>query len=83
MDRTKFQHDNSVSLIYAFKVALDREDYLLCRDIKEELSLRKKAGELVNDVINATENAYRSNAEQYRDMQYEVFSEMLEEIKKL
>jgi hypothetical protein len=61
--------------------ALDKEDYLLCKVIKDELSGRKNAGELNNEVIDATIQAYSVHGKSYKDMQYKVFREMLEEIK--
>jgi hypothetical protein len=81
MNAKDMQNTNSVSLIYAYKVALDKEEYLLCKAIKEELAERKNAGELNNEVIDATIQAYSVHGNSHQDLQYEVFHEMLEEIK--
>jgi hypothetical protein len=81
MDAKEIQYSNSVSLMFAFKVALDQEDYLLCKAIKEELVERKKIGELNDEIIEATAQAYNVNGKEYKDMQYEVFSGMLGELK--
>ncbi|MDH6341092.1 hypothetical protein M2451_003869 [Dysgonomonas sp. PFB1-18] len=83
MDKNSIENSNSVSLIYAFKVALDKENYLLCRDIKNELIERKQTGELINELIIATERAYETQAKDFKDMQYDVFAEMLQEIKNI
>lgn len=77
------KQNNSVSLMFAFKVALDREEYLKCKEIKEELMLRKSIGKLNNEIIEATEVSYKSGAIKYNDVQHEVFMEMLEEIKNI
>ena len=69
--------------MFAFKVALDREEYLKCKEIKEELMRRKSIGKLNNEIIEATEVSYKSGMKKYNDVQYEVFMEMLEEIKNL
>jgi hypothetical protein len=81
MDAREIQYSNSVSLMFAFKVALDQEDYLLCKEIKEELVERKKTGELNDEIIEATAQAYNVHGTEYKDMQYEVFCEMLGELK--
>jgi hypothetical protein len=83
MIKEDLQNNNSVSLMFAFKVALDQEDYLLCKDIKEELINRKRRGELNNEVITATVSAYNIKGADYKDMQYKVFTEMLTEIKNI
>jgi hypothetical protein len=67
----------------AFKVALVHVEYLLCKDIKEELINRKRRGELNNEVITATVSAYDIKGADYKDMQYKVFTEMLTEIKNI
>lgn len=72
-----------VSLIYAYKVAMDKEKYLLCKSIQEELVRRKHSGELSNDLIEATWKAYELNAQEYRGLHYEVFLDMLQQLKGL
>lgn len=83
MNAKDMQNTNSVSLMFAFKLALDKEDYLLCKAIKDELAGRKNAGELNNEVIDATIQAYSVYGKSHQDMQYKVFHQMLEEIKML
>lgn len=77
----KFKDVNSVSLIYRFKLALDQEEYLLCKEIKEELLIRKENGQLNNEVIQATQEAYLSYKDLKKNSELEVFTEMLNEIK--
>ncbi|MFV0331967.1 MAG: hypothetical protein ACK5KL_19420 [Dysgonomonas sp.] len=81
MNSKDIQKSNSVSLMFAFKVALDEENYLLCQSIKEELTDRKNRGELDNEIIDATIQAYNVHGKSHQDSHYIVFHEMLEEIK--
>ena len=67
MDKKIITESGTVSLIFAFKVALDRENYLLCRYIKDELIKRKQAGELTNELITAFELVYEPKDNHYKN----------------
>ena len=74
---------SSVMLFYDFKQALYAEEYLTCKEIKEELIFRIQTGDLDLELIEATQIAANIFPEKYgiKDLETEVLNGLFEECK--
>lgn len=80
MKQKDIKEMNSVSLILSFKWALNNERFLLCLDIKNELISRKVCGDLNNEIVQATWEAYLCNANESENLLIQVYKDMLQDV---